>query len=170
MQEIRVMIDLTNVNRNKKFKKLYYHVTSRLLFVKVMTIGFFIDFICAYALIIFIWKRRGVILYREAVFFILLVIVYFILYWLRFKRHIDMTCKTYGKRYEMIINSKGIQINNQYIPLKKGSKVVEYPQGIAIVNSFTIFGLLQKEAFSEEEYEIVRKYVKNYPMKVKSSC
>lgn len=70
--------------------------------------------------------------------------------------------KVYGKEYTISFNMKGIQINNQYIPLKKSKTILENEYGIALIDFKHIIVICRKEAFSSVEYDTIKNWMNNY--------
>lgn len=163
MQEITRRTSIDEIEQNKTYRQFRLWAARRLPFLKIMNLLFLLAFIYAYSEIIYVWLKIGVFLYRKFITYIPCLIYAFYIYPRWFIRLMCRKAnKTYGKEYTISFNMAGIQINNQYISLKKRKKVLESEYGIALIDFKHIIVICGKEAFSSTEYDTIKSWMRNY--------
>lgn len=160
MQELKRIINQTDFNKNKKYKKFYIWATYRLLSVQLLNIAALLAISSLAYQIFQFWMTTGVLMYKDICG---LIIVCCYLFWLlprvRFFLSRKKSPKVFGSTYELIITKDGYQVNRKSFSWK-GKKIVTCKQGIAVLSFWNILLLLPIDAFSKEEYATLKTWIK----------
>lgn len=163
MQEIRKITIQDQLNHDKDYRHFYYWVARRLPSMQLISALFLCAIIYAYLELYFFWKNTGIIPYKHCVMYFLSIIFIFCFQpWVRFKIDSHKSNRTYGKKYELVINATGIQVNNKYISLRKRWKKIENEHGIAIIYFNRVQAIFLKKSFSPKEITMLQDYIKHY--------
>ena len=159
MQEFRRIVKVTDVKKDKEHKKFYIWATNRLFAVQLLYTGALLGMAHIVYRIFRLWILTDIVMYNDIG---MLMVVFFYLFWLLPRARLlvsrNKTKTNFGEVYELIINKDGFQVNQHSFSWKR-KRIISCKYGIAVLSFWNIL-LLPVHAFSEEEYNILKTWIK----------
>ncbi|MDO4268492.1 MAG: hypothetical protein Q4C73_08455 [Eubacteriales bacterium] len=161
MQEIKKNINTSASLNSKITQKVFIQTFRKVPIFQFIDILASLLILCISYTIIESWHYTNILSYRSILGLILFTFFIFV-FLPRFSFFVNKkrALKLYGKEHVLVITKNGWQINQRFISWKN-KKIVKYDFGIAVLNFNNVLLLLQKDSFTDEEYQLLETWIQN---------